>query len=457
MGRALDGVASQPAPSTPSTSTHRLPAKPSTSLDPLSTPRSAFEQQEDFISFAFDDEPSSNSRSSRKPAKAPIPSSAGGRVLDQYESKQEEHSKRVQKREKGRTTPWCEDPGVDWKTCDSAIDMYVHIVLARCDADNDSRLNKEAHAFITYISPTPIEHQLRMWSVELIRRAIKSRWADAEVECFGSVGTGLYLPGGYVLLRPSLLSQLIAVCNSDIDLVVLCPSFPSPPLKPTSSLLHSLASLLLTTSLADPSSLLVIAKSRVPIVKFTTRHGGFAVDLSVNQKNGVDAAGGVRQLLEDYSFRLPDHVENGSVTKEEKKEEGELESLNVDHGVARSLVMLVKAFLNQRGMNEVFTGGLGSYSIICLVVSFLQVRRSLALRSPRLTSRAAPSEDPDWHDSPSAQHRTAARRISRVLRKALQFRRSWNFAPKEWWILQQAQQGLVEGEPALPALYRRSE
>ena len=195
-------------------------------------------------------------------------------------------------------------------------------------------------------------------------------------------------------LLPASTQSLMSTMHSDIDLVVLCPSFPSPPLKPTSSLLHSLASLLLTTSLADPSSLLVIAKSRVPIVKFTTRHGGFAVDLSVNQKNGVDAAGGVRQLLEDYSFRLPDHVEHGSTDnkkekeKEEETEEGEVESLIVDHGVARSLVLLVKAFLNQRGMNEVFTGGLGSYSIICLVVSFLQVRLPLLPARLRLTWRS---------------------------------------------------------------------
>lgn len=180
----------------------------------------------------------------------------------------------------------------------------------------------------------------------------------------------------------------LTLSRSDIDLVVLCPSFPSPPLKPTSSLLHSLASLLLTSSLAEPSSLLVIAKSRVPIVKFVTRHGGFSVDLSVNQKNGVDAAIGVRNLLENFSFRDEAYVEPGSREVErnlelEKDLKGKgrttvdgvtAEDAIVDHGVARCLVLLVKAFLNQRGMNEVFTGGLGSYSIICLVVSFLQVR-----------------------------------------------------------------------------------
>lgn len=58
------------------------------------------------------------------------------------------------------------------------------------------RLNREAKAFVTYISPTPVEHELRLWTIELIRRTIKRTWSDADVQCFGSVGTGLYLPGG---------------------------------------------------------------------------------------------------------------------------------------------------------------------------------------------------------------------------------------------------------------------
>ena len=39
----------------------------------------------------------------------------------------------------------------------------------------------------------------------------------------------------------------------------------------------------------------------------------------------------------------------------------------------RALVLIIKAFLNQRSMNEVYSGGLGSYAIVCLAVSFLQV------------------------------------------------------------------------------------
>lgn len=118
------------------------------------------------------------------------------------------------------------------------------------------------------------------------------------------------------------------------------------------------------------------------------------MDLSVNQKNGVDAAVRVRGMLEDFAFREEGYVEPGGGAgmsikgkagkgKEKEKEttkakEEEVEVNSVDHGAARSMVLLVKAFLAQRGMNEVFTGGLGSYSIICLVISFLQVCTRIA-------------------------------------------------------------------------------
>ena len=38
------------------------------------------------------------------------------------------------------------------------------------------------------------------------------------------------------------------------------------------------------------------------------------------------------------------------------------------------LVLVLKQFLLQRDLNEVFTGGIGSYSVFLMAVSFLQVR-----------------------------------------------------------------------------------
>lgn len=39
------------------------------------------------------------------------------------------------------------------------------------------------------------------------------------------------------------------------------------------------------------------------------------------------------------------------------------------------LVLVLKQFLLQRDLNEVFTGGIGSYSLFLMAVSFLQVRQ----------------------------------------------------------------------------------
>lgn len=39
------------------------------------------------------------------------------------------------------------------------------------------------------------------------------------------------------------------------------------------------------------------------------------------------------------------------------------------------LIFVLKQFLLQRDLNEVFTGGISSYSLILMVISFLQVER----------------------------------------------------------------------------------
>ena len=46
-----------------------------------------------------------------------------------------------------------------------------------------------------------------------------------------------------------------------------------------------------------------------------------------------------------------------------------------DYPILKFLVLVLKQFLLQRDLNEVFTGGISSYSLILLTVSFLQVRK----------------------------------------------------------------------------------
>jgi non-canonical poly(A) RNA polymerase PAPD5/7 len=66
------------------------------------------------------------------------------------------------------------------------------------------------------------------------------------------------------------------------------------------------------------------------------------VDISFNMQNGVRSA----KLITEFKERFP---------------------------VLAPLVMVLKHFLLERDLNEVFTGGISSYSLILLTISFLQV------------------------------------------------------------------------------------
>lgn len=116
----------------------------------------------------------------------------------------------------------------------------------------------------------------------------------------------------------------------------------------TKSTLYRLAYILRSSNITDHVE--VLAKTKVPIIKFVTSHGRFPVDISINQPNGIRAV----DIVNGFIKELP---------------------------AAKPLVLIVKSFLNQRSMNEVFTGGLGSYSIVCMVTSFLQVSN----RAPIMT------------------------------------------------------------------------
>jgi non-canonical poly(A) RNA polymerase PAPD5/7 len=66
------------------------------------------------------------------------------------------------------------------------------------------------------------------------------------------------------------------------------------------------------------------------------------IDISFNMKNGVKSAALIKEYLNEYPC-------------------------------LKHLAMVLKQFLLQRDLNEVWTGGIGSYSLILMIVSFLQV------------------------------------------------------------------------------------
>ncbi|KDR20267.1 non-canonical poly(A) RNA polymerase protein Trf4-1-like isoform X3 [Zootermopsis nevadensis] len=177
-------------------------------------------------------------------------------------------------------------------------------------------LHEEIEDFYNYMCPTPEEHELRVSVVRRIEKVVLGLWRDAKVEIFGSFRTGLYLP------------------TSDIDLVVIGKWETLP--------LRTLEQSLLEHGIADPSTLKVLDKATVPIVKLTDKASDVKVDISFNMSNGVKSA----ELIKDFKQRFP---------------------------VLSKLVLVLKQFLLQRDLNEVFTGGISSYSLILMTISFLQL------------------------------------------------------------------------------------
>ena len=71
----------------------------------------------------------------------------------------------------------------------------------------------------------------------------------------------------------------------------------------------------------------------------------FPVDISFNVTNGMDSAEIVKKFLNDPQYGT---------------------------GI-RSLMLILKQFLVQRHLNEVFSGGLGSYGLVIMISSFIMV------------------------------------------------------------------------------------
>jgi non-canonical poly(A) RNA polymerase PAPD5/7 len=176
-------------------------------------------------------------------------------------------------------------------------------------------LHEEIEDFIKFMEPTDIEQAMRDDVVRRIRNIVTDLWPSAKLETFGSYNTGLYLPDG------------------DIDMVIFG-QWEQPPL-------WILRNKLLEQGITREENISVIEKAVVPIIKLIDSQTLVHIDISFNTSNGQEAAG----LVKSYLGQFP---------------------------LLKQLVMLLKYILNHRGLNEVWTGGLGSYALTLLVVNFFQ-------------------------------------------------------------------------------------
>jgi non-canonical poly(A) RNA polymerase PAPD5/7 len=73
-----------------------------------------------------------------------------------------------------------------------SIDVDFHALILTFIA----RLHREVDAFVKYMSPSPVEDEVRSLIVRSISNAVTRAYPDAKVLPFGSYQTKLYLPSG---------------------------------------------------------------------------------------------------------------------------------------------------------------------------------------------------------------------------------------------------------------------
>eukprot|EP00232_Nephroselmis_pyriformis_P014730 CAMPEP_0182897910 /NCGR_PEP_ID=MMETSP0034_2-20130328/27173_1 /TAXON_ID=156128 /ORGANISM="Nephroselmis pyriformis, Strain CCMP717" /LENGTH=310 /DNA_ID=CAMNT_0025031851 /DNA_START=188 /DNA_END=1117 /DNA_ORIENTATION=- len=186
------------------------------------------------------------------------------------------------------------------------------------DGAGRSRLHREVLEFAHLCQPTREESAAIQAVVDGVKQVALALWPQARVVVFGSRATGLALP------------------DSDVDIVVLgvVDDLENPALGFSRRERTELG-----TALKDLAGVLKDAKilrdakvidAKVPIIKGVDLACGLPVDISLGASNGERAIGYVRSQVVKYEALRP-------------------------------LMLVVKALLSQRGLNEVFTGGIGSY------------------------------------------------------------------------------------------------
>ncbi|KAH6616761.1 hypothetical protein C7974DRAFT_416878 [Boeremia exigua] len=245
---------------------------------------------------------------------------------------QPQHSRAKRKRAEIETVRSIVHEWVGTARCDTApwLDprhSYAHLVN-----DPLKWLHNEILDFYDFVAPQPYEHDVRHRLVQRVQQALGTQRFPQDtgrILCFGSFPAGLYLP------------------TADMDLVYTSDRFyqGGPAAMDFSnkgvvnSTLRKAARRLETVRIA--TNVLCITKAKVPIIKFVDRVTNIHVDISFENLSGVQAQATFQQWKHDY----PDMI---------------------------YMVALLKQFLVMRGMNEVHTGGIGGFTIICLVISYFQ-------------------------------------------------------------------------------------
>lgn len=178
-------------------------------------------------------------------------------------------------------------------------------------------LHTEIEHFYTYMRPTSTEHALRAQVVRRMESLVSQVWPDARAEVFGSYRIGMFLP------------------TSDIDIIVIGARDKLP--------LRVFAAKILASNIARPNSIFVYENRTVPIIKMIDRASKIKVDISFSNHIGVRKV----ELINEYKRK---------------------------NLVLSKLVMVLKYFLTLYNLKDSLSGGISSFSLTLMCISFLQLQ-----------------------------------------------------------------------------------
>ena len=205
------------------------------------------------------------------------------------------------------------DVSAPWMQFDVAIDDRIPPMV---------RFHNEILSFCAYISLTKEELLTRKGIFDEIKSIALELWPDCSVHIFGSQLTNVLTP------------------TSDLDICILdvpCPG----------SVIGALSQLEAKIRARNIVSYLeVLSNAKVPILKLDHLKTGISVDVCINNSSGLVTGMLMRRYLREYPPLKP-------------------------------LVVVMKVFLSQRQLHETYTGGIGSFVLCNLVLSFLQNRQRL--------------------------------------------------------------------------------
>ncbi|KAG4421083.1 hypothetical protein IFR04_005726 [Cadophora malorum] len=188
-------------------------------------------------------------------------------------------------------------------------------------------LHKEIMDFYEYVRPRDFEQVIRQRLVDDLQTRVKQHFdRDDEIRPFGSFPAGLFLP------------------TADMDLVCVSSEFLDRGKKIFGQGLRGLfrfRDFIQQNGLALNRQIEVISGAKVPLIKYVDKLTGLKVDISFENDTGLVA----NNTFQAWKKQFP---------------------------AMPILVTLIKHLLAMRGLNEPVNGGIGGFSVTCLVVSLLQ-------------------------------------------------------------------------------------